>query len=354
MYHKINGVQHLGVGVKDHEASWKWLRKYFKMDIPFFNAVAEAPLMDVYTKGKTINKRAAMIMNLKGGCAMEVVSPVSFTARPADFELNLGDIGIFVATMRSENIEASKQLFDKDAIKTSSITTTPDGLKTFFVQDINGLNYQVIEGGEWYSKMSFPSGGVTSCIIGVSDMEKSLHFYQNLMGFDVVVYDKSEVFQDFNSFLPNGNGKFRRVKLQQKKPILGGFALLGGTQCIELVQSIDEYQPKKIWKGRIWGDVGFVHLGMDVRGMKAIGEKLSAAGHPFTCDTKDILSMGDSTKVHCTYIDDPDGILLEMIEVFKIPLIEKLGIYLNVAEKDPTKPLPNWLLKLMRFMRVKD
>lgn len=354
MYHKINGVQHLGVGVKDHAASWKWLRKYFRMDIPFFDAVAEAPLMDVYTKGKTINKRAAMIMNLKGGCAMEVVSPVSFEARPADFEVSIGDIGISIGAIKSEDVEASKEIFEKDGIGTSVITRTPDGLDTFFVKDPNGLIYQIVKGGEWYTKSNFPTGGVTGCTIGVSDMEVSLNFYQNLMGFSEVVYDKTEIFQDFASFLPNGKGKLRRVKLIQPKPILGGFAILGGTQYIELVQVVDDYQPKKIWKGRIWGDVGFVHLGMDIRGMKAVGEKLTAQGHPFTCDTKDILSMGDSTKVHCTYIDDPDGILIEMIEVFKIPLIEKLGFYLDVASKDTKKPLPGWLLKTMRFMRVKD
>ena len=141
MYFKINGIQHIGIGVKNHEASWSWLRRYFRMDIPFFDAVAEAPLMDVYTHGKTINKRAAMIMNLKGGAAMEVVSPVSFEARPANFEVNLGDVGIFLCAMKSANIEQSRTLFTKDGVNTSDVTHTPDGKKTFFVQDLNCLLY---------------------------------------------------------------------------------------------------------------------------------------------------------------------------------------------------------------------
>ena len=64
--------------------------------------------------------------------------------------------------------------------------------------------------------------------------------------------------------------------------------------------------------------------------------------------------MGSSTKVHCTYIEDPDGTLIELIEVFKIPIIEKLGVFLNVEKRDPMKPLPNFLLKAMRFSRIKD
>jgi len=102
------------------------------------------------------------------------------------------------------------------------------------------------------------------------------------------------------------------------------------------------------------GDIGFVHLGFDVRNMKALGEKLKLEGHEFTCDSEDVLSMGENTRVHCTYCEDPDGTLIEMIEVYKIPIIEKLGIYLNVEKREPTKPLPNWMLKALRFTRIKD
>ena len=70
-----------------------------------------------------------------------------------------------------------------------------------------------------------------------------------------------------------------------------------------------------------------------MRNMKALGDELSAHGFGFTCDTKDVLSMGESTKVHCTYCEDPDGTLIEMIEVYKIPIIEKWGLYLNVEKE---------------------
>ena len=64
--------------------------------------------------------------------------------------------------------------------------------------------------------------------------------------------------------------------------------------------------------------------------------------------------MGESTKVHCTYIEDPDGTLIELIEVYKIPIIEKLGINLNVEKRPASKPLPDIMLKAMRFSRIKD
>jgi hypothetical protein len=104
----------------------------------------------------------------------------------------------------------------------------------------------------------------------------------------------------------------------------------------------------------MWGDIGFVHLGFDVRGMGDLEKELEANGFPFTCDTNDPLTMGDSTRVHCTYIEDPDGTLIELIEVFRVPIIEKLGLFMNVEKRDPKKPLPNWMLKAMQFSRIKD
>ena len=87
--------------------------------------------------------------------------------------------------------------------------------------------------------------------------------------------------------------------------------------------------------------------------MDQVERNLSAIGHPFTCDSSNGLHMG-KTRVHCTYVEDPDGTLIELIEVYKIPLMEKWGLFLNVEKRDPLKPLPNWMLKTMRFSRVKD
>ena len=153
--------------------------------------------------------------------------------------------------------------------------------------------------------------------------------------------------------LPGGNRKFRRVLLAQSDQPGGGFAKVTADTYIELVEAID-YSPRKIYENRLWGDIGFVHLGFDVRGMNELGKMLAEKGFGFTCDTNDTLDMGGTTRVHCTYIEDPDGTLIEMIEVYKIPIVEKLGIFLNLEKRDPLKPLPDFMLKSLRFSRIKD
>ncbi len=350
----IHSIQHLGVGVPNHEKAWKWYRNFFGMNIPFFNDEAPAPLMDIYTNNETITKRAAMIMNLKGGLAMEVVCPTSFEASFPKQELQLGDLGIFIGMVKAPNVQKAYDYFKANgADLISEMTKLPNGWDTFYVKDPQGLYFQVIPGDKWFTNYKSVTGGIVGCSIGVTDIDASRKLYSDILGYDEVIYDQSEAFEDWRD-LKGGDGRYRRVLLKQSNPSGGGFSRLAGDSYIELVQDLTGRKPVKDYEGRIWGDVGFVHLGFDVRGMKALGEKLEKEGFGFTCDTKDVLSMGESTKVHCTYIEDPDGCLIELIEVYKIPIVEKWGIFLNVEKRRPDQPLPNWMLKALRFSRVKD
>lgn len=62
--------------------------------------------------------------------------------------------------------------------------------------------------------------------------------------------------------------------------------------------------------------------------------------------------MGDANG-HWGYIEDFDGTLIEFIETNKVPLIKKLGLNINLRNRDPKKPLPNWMIKAMNLKRVK-
>ena len=349
----IHGIQHLGVGVPNHEASWKWYRKFFGMDIPLFNDEAEAPLMKIYTNGKVISKRAAMVLNIKGGCAMEIVSPTTFKATPSEVKIQLGDLGIFIGMVKTSDVQKAFNFFESNQGKLiSPIVKSPYGFDTFYVKDLDDLIWQIIPANDFYTQHNHITGGTVGCSIGVAEIQKSLEFY-SLLGYNEILNDQTGVFNDWAD-LPGGKSEYRRILLTQKNPSGGGFSKLAGKSYIELVQDNSKRSPQKIYENRLWGDTGFVHLGFDVRNMKALGEKLASDGFGFTCDTKDVLSMGESTKVHCTYCEDPDGTLIEMIEVYKIPIIEKWGLYLNVEKRKPSQPLPDWMLKALKYTRIKD
>lgn len=345
-------MQHIGVAVQDMDASLKYFRKIFGMDIPFFDSVQPAPLMDCYTHGKTITKRASMIINLQGGCAMEVIRPTTFEPRKANFQIKVGDLHVFQVHMKARDIRSMHaHCKNNGAFNVSEIQLNPAQENVFDLTDLDGNFFRVEPTFECYREMGHVSNGVAGCSIGVTDIDSSLKLYSNLLGYDEVVFDRKGTFNDWGH-LPGGKEQYRRIRLKQSAPTGGGFARVMGATFIELVQALDRI-PARTFQGRIWGDSGFVHLGLDVKGMKKLGANLSAEGFPFKCDSNDALSMGQ-TKVHCTYIDDADGTLIELIEVYKVPIVEKWGVFLNVEKRDPLKPLPNFMLKALRFSRIKD
>ncbi len=351
-YKRINGLQHIGVAVSDMDRSLPFYRKFFGLNIPFFDSVQPAPLMDVYTRNSTITKRASMVINLQGGCAIEVIQPTSFTPKSVDFEIGPGDLGIVITQIKCADILAAHhQCKSLGAPTITKIYEAPHGGKTFYITDPDNNLWQFVESNEWYTAGKHFSGGVAGCTIGVSNMTDALALYSGLLGYDKIVSDQTTIFNDWSE-LPQGNKEYRRVKLTQGNRPGGGFAKVMGTTYIELVQDIKN-EGRFIFQDRIWGDIGFAHVGFDVKGMTLLGEDLARAGYPFTCDSRSALNMG-TTKVHCTYIHDKDRTLLELIEVYKVPIMEKWGIYLNVEKRDPMKPLPDFMLKALRFSRIQD
>lgn len=349
--HRLNGIQHLGIGTSNFKQNWVWLKDMFGFDIPMFDSVALADLMVSYTNGVSVNKRAAMILNLQGGCPVELIELRSESPRHALEQTKIGDLGIFAGKIKVAPEKLNNSLdFFKEKSLSQIVRTTPNGQKTVFLNSPDGLLFQVIEGDKEYMKGHHRTSGIGGCMIGVSDMERSKDFYR-YMGYTKLIYEEEGCFDDLKN-LPGGDNKFKRCLLKKDENLRGGFSKLSGESYIELFQVLDR-KPKAIFENRIWGDVGFVHLGMDVRNMDSVEDFLTSKGYPFVCDSSNGLHMGQ-TRVHCVYVEDPDGALIELIEVYKIPIIEKINLFLNVEKRAPETPLPNWLIKGMRFMRIKD
>jgi hypothetical protein len=94
-----------------------------------------------------------------------------------------------------------------------------------------------------------------------------------------------------------------------------------------------------------------------MRGMDELKAYAGARGFPFTVDSKEShegnsFDMGEAAG-HFSYIEDPDGTLLEFVETHKLPILKKLGLYLDLRKRDPEKELPRWMLKTLRYSRVK-
>ncbi len=344
----ISGIQQVGIGNTSVYDTWEWYRKNLGMDLPVFDEAAEAELMLPYTAGKPRSRHAILALNMMGGGGAEIWQYTSREGQAPDFEVKAGDLGIYITKFKSPDITASHTKLSANN-EVSEISTAPDGRKHFYLRDPDGNLIELIESESWFRKGLSHSGGVCGAVIGVTDIATSIDFYKNILGYDVVSYDQTAVFDDYKYF--SDGAKFRRVLLQHSKPKTGAFSKLFGATEIELIHVLDR-TPRKIFENRMWGDLGYIHLCFDITGMSALRGKCLSYGCPFTVDSGDF-DMGEAAG-QFAYIEDPDGTLIEFVETHKVPIMKKLGWYLDLRKRPAEKALPNWMIKAMGLSRVKD
>ena len=347
----ITGIQQVGLGNACVHTTWRWYRENFGFDIPVFDEAAEAGLMLPYTGGEPRKRHAILALNYHGGGGLEIWQYTEREPQRPDFQTFMGDLGIYVLKIKSTNVLSSYHfLKEKGVHLLGEISINPAGQQHFFLTDPFGNLVEVVEGNSWFSKSKKTLGGVYGCVIGVSDIEKSLPFYRKILGCDKVVFDETAVFADLNG-MPGGESTFRRVLLKHSEPRRGPFARLLGDYEIELVE-VRNRIPRKLFEDRFWGDLGYIHLCFDITGMEAMKNLCEETGYPFTVDSANSFDMGEAAG-HFSYIEDPDGTLIEFVETHKLPLMKKLGWYLDLRKREPGKELPDWMLKTLRFSRVK-
>ena len=348
----IGGIQQMGVGVPNFAESWNWYIEHFGMDVRIFDEKAVAELMLPHTDGKPRERHAALAVNMGGGGGFEIWQHPGKEPTMSLFDVQLGDLGIYVTKLKCRSIEKAYKYQQK--VKTeilSSITTMPNGTKHFFVRDLNKNIFEFVEEPSCFNKTRrVPSGGVFGAIIGVQNMEESLVVYRDILGYDKIGYDITQTFDDFAD-LPGGKKQFRRILLQHTEARRGPFSPLLGSSQIELVQVIDRV-PQKIYDGRIWGDPGFIHICYDVQGMNEIRQLCASKGFPFTVDSSSSFDMGDAAGHFC-YIQAPEGTLIEFTEAHRVPIMKKIGWFIDLKKRNPNKPLPRFLLKAMSINRIK-
>lgn len=345
----------MGIGVPNVPEIWKWYRTFFGVNVKVFEDAAEAPLMTIYTGDVVQNRTATLALSMEGGGGFEIWQYKSRNTEKALFDIQLGDYGLYSCLIKSRDVAQSYDYFKKNgATILGELTKRPNGKLSFFVEDPNGNIFNVVEGRSWFKSTNHPGkcGGVAGSIICVSDIDKALKLYRDVLDYETIEYDVTGNFDDL-THLPSGNGKFRRVLLTHRAGRKGAFADLLGSTEIELIQSLERTDCRKIFENRFWGDWGFIHLCFDVQGMNELKEECEKAGFPFTVDSGNTFDMGEAGG-RFSYIEDPDGTWIEFVETHKVPVLKKLGWYINLKKRNPEKKLPRWMLNAMGLNKVKD
>jgi catechol 2,3-dioxygenase-like lactoylglutathione lyase family enzyme len=347
----ISGIQQIGVGVPNLKEGWNWYIKHFNMNIRIFEEKAVAELMLPHTEGETRERYAVLAINMNGGGGFEVWQHTGKDPIMPKEEILFGDLGISVAMMKCLNADKTYAHFKAQGLDVlGKVCHNPGGKKHFFVNDLYGNIFEFVEEQSIFQNKNI-SGGVFGAIIGVNSIEESISLYHDVLRYDEIIYDRTGKFEDLQ-YVPGGKEEVRRVLLKHSKPRKGAFSKLLGPTQIELVE-VKSRKPKPIFKDRMWGDPGFIHLCFDIQGMNELREECRAAGFPFTVDSADSFDMGEAAG-HFSYIQAPEGTLIEFVETHKIPVLKKIGWYINLKNRDPKKSLPVWMLKAMGFNKVKS
>ena len=133
--------------------------------------------------------------------------------------------------------------------------------------------------------------------IVVSDMERSLRFYRDLLGMEVWAdFNENSDYVQAVTNVPGAN--VRMVKLKAADGV-----------SIELLQYISHPQDVPVPSKAC--DVGCNHVALQVDDLDSLYEKLSAAGIHFNAPPS--VSPDGGAKV--TYCRDPEGVLIELVEI---------------------------------------
>jgi catechol 2,3-dioxygenase-like lactoylglutathione lyase family enzyme len=348
----IAGIQQIGIGVADGPAAFTWYRRHFGFDIRIFEDIAEAGLMRRYTGERVERRHAILALNMGGGGGLEIWQFVS--RRPnAVAPPQIGQTGILAPRLKTTDARLAFDFVRRSGVKTMSaeVLHDPAGIAHFFVQDPYGNTFEIAQVGGTFAKTNHPIGGVAGVTVGVADIDRSCTFYRSTLEYDRVVFDRSGSFEDLFC-LPGGRSNLRWIRLARTKPTAGAFSRLLGPPEIDLLQ-VPGKPATRIYEGRFWGDPGFIHCCFDVRGSDVIHARAAAIGFPPTVDSADSFDMGEASG-RFSYIEDPDGTLIELVETHRVPILKKLGWSIDLRKRPQDRALPDWIVRGLAFNRVKD
>lgn len=347
----ITGIQQIGIGVSNAVEAAQFYKDLFGMNVLVFDDCSEAKLMTRYTGGTVYNRRALLTLNLQGGGGFEVWQFLNRTPQHPIQRARFGDLGINAAIIKCVDInEAHKHLSNRPAIKVSAISVLKElNEASFWVTDHANHRFLVKEYGERFNGLKCATGGVLGAVIGVSDIENSLPFYQEILGLNHVLDDRIELVEDADE--PQEKLKLRRVLLEKQADGRGAFGKLLGSVQVELVQRLDG-TGTPIYEDRFWGDPGFIHLCFDVLNMDGLKAHSEVSGYHFTVDSQNSFAMEKAAGRFC-YVEDPDGTLIELVETHRVPILKSLNLYLNLKKRGLQKPLPDWMVKMLGFSKLK-
>ena len=150
--------------------------------------------------------------------------------------------------------------------------------------------------------------GVNHVGITVSDMKRSMKFYDDLLGFKEVIFDYTGLLPGMELVSGKPETKARIVMLSNKNkgPI--------GLGNIKLINLLPPDMARPIPKTETWGETGIAEIALNTRNSASIfGELVLKGAKPLlTPAIPEVFPPYDNNVVAFSYVADPDGTKIEL------------------------------------------
>jgi len=304
--YKGYGVHHCVIGVKRLE-----IMKTFYQDLLEFNNVfIEFPtgeyeaLRDV-TRTSHPRYTSIFLSQEAGGIIIGLTQMIDPIPRAIRKDFRYGDIGVAKLTIAVSDIERLyKEL--KDSLnccsKPKSLVIPHWGDYRFmYCKDPEDNLIEFISGSNVSVRNRF--GGVRWLGVSVTDLQRSLSFYQKYLGFDTTVINTHENFSGLVDEVSSG----KKTKVRS--------SVLASSQGEGMVELFEVLEPRgrSIPSFTRWGDFGYTQVCLNGK----VGVNIYKIAAHFEKEGMEFLSgpqlMHDEKGGGFFYMKDPDGIPLEFL-----------------------------------------
>lgn len=302
MTSSIVGVDHVGLGVRDMER----MRSFYSDALGFDRVLAEMPEEDhepihgLLRAPKAVH-RSMLLGRHSGGLTVALFHAVEPMPRPIRRDPRYGDIGVAKVTFAARDLAAfvRERSGHIDFYSSPKLAVLPGQERYFFAygRDPEGNLLEFVE------DRSAPVEGavVRSVGIAVTDLERSIAFYSDALGFDKVVVAPHETFSGLVDEVCGVSGTIVRSCL---------IATAEGRGMLELLE-VTKPRGRSIPFGTQWGDFGYLQVCLSASDQEGLNEQIESKGLDVLLPPQQIDDPQHPAMF--MYLRDPDGIPVEVV-----------------------------------------
>lgn len=303
MISSLLGVDHVGVGVRDIESVKSFYRDAFGFETVLFQMPEEDHQgMHGLLRAPRAVHSSQLLSQETGGPTLALFQATDPAPRPIRKDFRYGDIGVGKITFAVPDLTAFCQekgtYIDFCSAPKDTAVEGGDAYRFVYARDPEGNLVEIV------ADSAGASGGgpvLRSVGIAVTDLERSLAFYRDVLGFDRTVMAPHGSFSGLVDELTGETGTTVRSCLQANSR---------GRGMVELFE-VTKPRGRSIPFGTQWGDFGYLQVCLFASDLDTLSAQLEAEPPDVLLSLQDIDDPEYPAKF--MYLRDPDGVPVEVV-----------------------------------------